>query len=254
MRTLIVIPTYQEAANVAEVLGRTREAAPDAEILVVDDGSPDGTADLVERLGGDMGGVHVLRRTTKSGLGTAYRAGFDWGLERGFEAMVEMDADLQHDPAAVPGLLGGLDDGATSLVIGSRYVAGGTIPQWSWHRRALSRYGNRYAGFVLGLGVLDATSGFRAYRADVLAELDASHFRAQGYAFQIETAYAVHRAGGHIIEIPIAFTERARGQSKMSGRVVGEALVLVTWWAVRDRLLRRGRRRAGGRGRSGVAA
>jgi len=236
MRCLVVIPTYQEAGNVEEVIRRARAALPNDEVLIVDDGSPDGTADLAESLASQMSGVSVLRRSTKEGLGAAYRAGFSWGIERGFEVLVEMDADLQHDPAALPSLVRRVDDGA-DLVIGSRYVEGGSIPSWSWHRRALSRYGNLYAAFVLGLGVSDATSGFRAYRADTLRLLDTSAFRADGYGFQIETAYRVRRSAGRIVEVPIAFADRAVGESKMSWRIVVEALVLVTWWAVRDRLL-----------------
>ena len=238
MRCLVVIPTYQEVGNVEEVLRRSRAALPDGEVLIVDDGSPDGTADRAEELAAELGGVSVLRRQSKDGLGAAYRAGFSWGIERGFEVLVEMDADLQHDPGALPSLLRRIEDGA-DLAIGSRYVPGGSIPAWSWHRRALSRYGNRYAALVLGLPVTDATSGYRAYHANALRLLDTSAFRADGYGFQIETAYRVGRAGGRIVEVPIAFHERVAGTSKMSWRIVLEALVLVTWWACRDRLLPR---------------
>ncbi len=236
----MVLPTYNEAENVREVLTRLRAAAPDTDVLVVDDGSPDGTADLAEELGRELGGVQVERRACKSGLGSAYRHGFRIGMSRGYEALVEMDADLSHDPGVVPTLLAGVADGA-ALVIGSRYVPGGTIPDWSLHRRLLSRWGNRYSGLVLGFGVRDATSGFRAYSADALGKLDLDQVRADGYGFQIEMAYRVHRIGGRIDETPISFTDRVRGESKMSGRIVVEALVLVTWWAIRDRLLRRRR-------------
>jgi glycosyltransferase involved in cell wall biosynthesis len=237
VRCLVVIPTYQEAGNVEEVIHRTRAALAKGEVLIVDDASPDGTADRAEALAARTSGVSVLRRQAKEGLGAAYRAGFSWGLERGFEVLVEMDADLQHDPAALPDLLRRVEDGA-DLVIGSRYVEGGAIPSWSWHRRALSRYGNCYAALVLGLPVTDATSGFRAYDANALRLLDTSAFRADGYSFQIETAYRVSQAGGRIVELPITFGDRAVGESKMSWRIVVEALVLVTWWAARDRLLR----------------
>ncbi len=179
----------------------------------------------------------MLRRRSKDGLGAAYRAGFAWGIAQGFDVLIEMDADLQHDPGALPLLLGAVVEGA-ELAIGSRYVAGGSIPSWSWHRRALSRYGNRYAALVLGLPVADATSGFRAYHSRTLKLLDTSDFRADGYGFQIETAYRISRAGGHIVEVPISFADRTAGESKMSWRIVVEALVLVTWWAVRDRLVR----------------
>ena len=236
----MVLPTYQEAANVVEVLRRVRAAAPGADVLVVDDGSPDGTADLAQAAGRELGGVDVLRRTAKAGLGKAYRAGFAVGLERGYEVLVEMDADLSHDPAALPSLLRAVEDGA-DLAIGSRYVSGGSIPAWSASRRALSRNGNRYAAAALGLGVHDATAGYRAYRATMLDKIDLGAVRADGYGFQIEMTYRVARAGGTIVEVPIVFTDRVLGQSKMSGRIVVEALALVTWWGIRDRVLRRGR-------------
>jgi dolichol-phosphate mannosyltransferase len=238
VRVLVVLPTYEEAANVAEVLRRLRSAAPSADVLVVDDNSPDGTAEIAERLGRELGGVSVLRRPGKAGLGSAYREGFRWGLEAGYDVLVEMDADLSHDPAALPALLDAVSDGA-DLAIGSRYVPGGSIPQWSWHRRALSRWGNRYAAAALRLRVRDATSGYRAYRAAVVAKLDLDTVRADGYGFQIEMAYRVASMGGSITEVPISFTDRVRGASKMSGRIVVEALALVTWWGLRDRLRRR---------------
>jgi len=238
MRCLVVIPTYQEAGNVEQVLRRSRAALPDGEVLIVDDGSPDGTADRAEQVGRELGGVSVLRRQAKVGLGAAYRAGFAWGIEHGFEVMIEMDADLQHDPAALPRLLSTVEEGA-ELAIGSRYAPGGSIPSWSWHRRALSRYGNRYAALVLRLPVTDATSGFRAYHVNALRLLTPSAFRADGYGFQIETAYRVSRAGGRIVEVPISFADRAVGESKMSWRIIAEALVLVSWWAARDQVLHR---------------
>jgi glycosyltransferase involved in cell wall biosynthesis len=176
----------------------------------------------------------VLRRPGKAGLGSAYRHGFRWGLARGFEAMVEMDADLSHDAAQLPQLIGALEDGA-DLAVGSRYVPGGSIPDWSWRRRALSRWGNRYAAALLGLKIADATSGFRAYRASVLADLDSVWVRADGYGFQIEMAYLTARRGYRIVEVPISFTDRTAGESKMSGHIIVEALALVTWWGLRDR-------------------
>jgi dolichol-phosphate mannosyltransferase len=237
-RPLVVLPTYNEVENIADVLGRIRQALPDAHVLVVDDGSPDGTAARAEALGTELGSIEVLRRPGKSGLGSAYRDGFRWGMTAGHDVLIEMDADLSHDPASLPALVAAVAEGA-DLAIGSRYVPGGSIPNWAWHRRALSKWGNRYASFVLGLRVHDATAGFRAYRADRLAEIDLDHVRADGYAFQIEMAYRVTRRGGRIVEVPISFADRIRGTSKMSGRIVVEALVLVTGWAVRDRLLRR---------------
>lgn len=238
MRPLVVLPTYDEADNIGVVLERIRAAVPDAHVLVVDDASPDGTADLAVEAGRRLGHVEVLRRAAKGGLGSAYRTGFRHGLQAGHDVLVEMDADLSHDPDALPELLAAVDAGA-DLAIGSRYVPGGSIPDWSWHRRQLSRWGNRYAGAVLGLGVHDATSGFRAYTAEALARIDFHTVRADGYGFQIEMAYRVQRAGGRVVEIPIAFVDRVRGESKMSGAIVVEALGLVTWWAVRDRILRR---------------
>ena len=238
MRALLVLPTYQEALNLVEVLDRVRAATPDTQVLVVDDGSPDGTADLAETHGAVVGGVEVLRRPAKSGLGSAYRDGFRWGLERGFDVLLEMDSDLSHDPAALPSLLGAIEHGA-DLVIGSRYVPGGSIPAWSWHRRLLSRCGNRYAAGLLGLAVNDSTAGFRAYRATMLERIDLDGVAADGYGFQIEMTYEVVRRGGSVVEVPIAFADRLRGDSKMSGRIVVEAVMLVTWWGLRDRLLRR---------------
>ena len=237
MRTLVVLPTYDEAANISEVLRRLREACPDVAVLVVDDNSPDGTAEIAEEVGAEIGDVDVLRRPGKSGLGSAYRDGVRYGLAHGFDVLVEMDSDLSHDPAALPAILRGIEDGA-DLVIGSRYVRGGSIPDWSWHRRALSKWGNRYAAAVLGFDVRDATSGYRAYRADAMAKIDFHTVRADGYGFQIEMAYRVLATGGTVVEVPISFIDRVRGTSKMSSRIVVEALVLVTWWGVRDRLLR----------------
>lgn len=238
MRTLVVLPTYQEAENIADVLQHVRAAVPAADILVVDDSSPDGTADLARAAAADLGQIEVLVRPAKAGLGQAYRAGFRLGRERGYDVLVEMDSDLSHDPAALPALLEAVEEGA-DLAIGSRYVPGGSMPNWSWHRRALSRSGNRYAALVLGLHVRDATAGFRAYRADMVGKIDIDSVRADGYGFQIEMAHRVAILGGQIREVPIEFVDRVRGASKMSSRIVVEALLLVTWWGVRDRVLRR---------------
>mgnify|MGYP001280179816 FL=1 len=237
MRTLIVLPTFNEADNIVEVLQKLRAVVPEASVLVVDDASPDGTADLVEEVAEQIGDVSVMRRPAKSGLGSAYRDGFRRGLSVGYDVMVEMDSDLSHDPAALPSLLSAVADGA-ALALGSRYIPGGSIPDWSWYRRALSRWGNRYAAAVLGIDVKDATSGYRAYRAEALTNIDFHKVQADGYGFQVEMAYRVLASGGRIVEVPISFTDRVRGESKMSSRIVIEALVLVTWWAIRDRLLR----------------
>ena len=244
MRSLVVLPTYNEAANIAEVLHRIRSSCPDAEVLVVDDASPDGTADIVEALAEDLWGVELLQRSAKGGLGSAYRDGFEKGLEQGFDILVEMDSDLSHDPGALPQLLDAIAQGA-DLVIGSRYVSGGSIPDWSWHRRLLSKWGNRYAGAALGLDVADATSGYRALRASLVSKIDFREVRADGYGFQIEMAYRMQGLGGTVREIPISFVDRVRGNSKMSPRIVVEALVLVTWWGARDRLERLRRFRVG---------
>lgn len=234
---MIVLPTFNEADNIVEVLQKLRAVIPEASMLVVDDSSPDGTADLVEEVAEEIGDVSVMCRPAKSGLGSAYCDGFRHGLAAGYDVMVEMDSDLSHDPAALPSLLAAAADGA-ALALGSRYIPGGSIPDWSWHRRALSRWGNRYAAAVLGIDVNDATSGYRAYRAEALADIDFHTVQADGYGFQIEMAYRVLASGGRIVEVPISFTDRVRGESKMSSRIVIEALVLVTWWAIRDRILR----------------
>jgi dolichol-phosphate mannosyltransferase len=235
VRTLVVTPTYLEAENITEFLTRLRAAVPDADVLVVDDNSPDGTGDLAEQAAKELGRIEVMHRPGKSGLGVAYRAGFAWGLERGYEVLVQIDADLSHDPAALPTLLAALDEGA-DLVIGSRYVPGGSVPHWPLHRRALSRYGNSYTSFVLRTGVRDATAGYRAYRAEILRAVRYDTTRAVGYGFQIELAYRVSRAGGRIVEVPITFTDRVRGHSKMSTKIAAEELLLVTWWGIRDRV------------------
>ena len=231
MDVLVVLPTYNESENIDHVLRRIRTSLPSASVLVVDDGSPDGTADLAEIVAKELGNIDVMRRAGKSGLGSAYRAGFAWGLDRGFDACIEMDADLSHEPEALPSLIAPLTEGR-ELVIGSRYVPGGVIPNWAWHRRLLSRGGNIYASTLLGLGVADATAGFRAYAAPLLRRLDLDAIRAEGYGFQIEMTYAARRAGAPIVEVPIRFVDRVEGESKMSTFIVVEALALVTLWAV----------------------
>jgi dolichol-phosphate mannosyltransferase len=219
------------------VLERTRAALPDADILVIDDGSPDGTAELAEKLGHTLGGIEVLRRPGKSGLGSAYRAGFRIGLARGYDVMIEMDADLSHDPAVLPSLVAAVEGGA-DLAIGSRYVPGGAIPDWKLARRAISRAGGIYSRIMLGLSVQDSTAGFRAYHRDNLSRIDLDHVHADGYGFQVEMTYLTERNGGRIVEVPITFRDRCLGRSKMSGRIVVEALLLVTWWGLRDRVRR----------------
>jgi dolichol-phosphate mannosyltransferase len=244
MKTLVVLPTYNESATIAEVLRRIRAAGlHDVDVLVVDDNSPDGTADLADALASELGGIDVLRRPSKSGLGSAYREGFKLGLAQGYEALVEMDADLSHDPSVLGDLLAGLEGGA-DLVVGTRYMPGGSIPDWSWHRRAISRAGNLYARSMLGLPARDATSGYRAYHRRALERINLTAVRADGYGFQIEMAYKVVRAGGILAEVPIEFHDRTLGRSKMSSRIVVEALVLVTWWGVSARVRDRRKQRA----------
>jgi dolichol-phosphate mannosyltransferase len=235
MRVLVMLPTYNESENIQDVLERTRAALPDADILVIDDGSPDGTADQAEKLGELLGGIDVLRRASKSGLGSAYRAGFRVGLARGYDVMVEMDADLSHDPSVLPELVGAVEHGA-DLAIGSRYVPGGSIPDWKWLRRAISRGGGLYARTMLDLSVHDATAGFRAYHHRNLARIDLHDVRADGYGFQVEMTYLTERNGARIVEVPITFRDRSLGRSKMSSRIVVEAFLLVTWWGLRDRV------------------
>jgi dolichol-phosphate mannosyltransferase len=232
VRVLVVLPTYEEAANIERMIKSVRTALPDAGILVVDDGSPDGTAEIAERVGADVGGVEVMRRTAKSGLGSAYRAGFAWGLDRGWNALVEMDCDFSHDPAALPDLVAPLRSGV-DLSVGSRYVPGGEIPNWSLSRRLISRGGNIYADTLLGLGIKDSTSGFRAYRAEILRKIDLGAVKAEGYGFQIEMVHQVINQGGKVAEVPICFVDRVEGESKMSTSIVVEAFLLVTLWSAR---------------------
>ena len=238
LRPLIVLPTYNEADNIAEILRRVRAVVPQAGILVDDDSSPDGTADIVWARISEVGQVDIVSRPRKSGLGSAYRDGFKWGRTRGFDVLMEMDSDFSHDPADIPRLLKGIDDGA-DLVIGSRYVTGGEIPHWPWHRRALSKYANRYSAAMLRLGIRDLTAGYRAYRGEMLDRIDLDAVRAEGYGFQVEMTYFVADAGGRIVEVPIKFVDRVRGTSKMSMNIVVEAMALVTWWGIRDRVKRR---------------
>jgi len=244
MKTLVVLPTYNESATIAEVLRRIRATGlHGVNVLVVDDNSPDGTADLVDALAAELGGIEVLRRPAKAGLGSAYREGFKVGLTQNYEALVEMDADLSHDPSVLGDLLAEIEAGA-DIVIGTRYMPGGSIPAWSWHRRAISRFGNLYARLLLDLPARDATSGYRAYHRRALERINLTAVRADGYGFQIEMAYKVVRGGGILAEVPIEFCDRTLGRSKMSSRIVAEALVLVTWWGLSGRLRARRKQRA----------
>ena len=242
-RVWVTVPTFEEAENIELLVRRVRESLPHAHILVVDDNSHDGTAEKAEALGAELGGIEVLRRPHKLGLGSAYRAGHAVGIARGFDVLVQIDADLSHDPADLPRLLAAIERGA-DLAVGSRYAPGGSVPNWPKHRLALSVAGNRYTSLCLGIDVRDATAGYRAYRASALRAVDFETTHSTGYGFQIEMTYRVLAAGGRLEEIPIAFTDRVRGHSKMSWRIIAEAMLLVTWWGLRDRVLRRRRRDA----------
>jgi dolichol-phosphate mannosyltransferase len=234
-QALVIIPTYNERDTIAEAIRRLLDAAGDSvQILVVDDSSPDGTGALVRDLQSGCPSLHLLQRHRKLGLGTAYVEGFRKGMADGYWALVEMDADLSHDPAAVPNLLAALD--RADLAIGSRYVPGGEVQDWSVTRKWLSYAGNVYARAWLGFRIQDSTSGFRAYRADFLEKQNLATVVSHGYGFQIEMARRIYRAGGRIVEVPITFTDRTLGRSKMSKRIAIEAIASVTLWGLRDRL------------------
>ena len=227
MSVLVIVPTYNERDNIRPIVSAVRDHGYD--VLVVDDGSPDGTGEIADELAEADEGVHVLHRTTKEGLGPAYAAGFARGLSMGAEILCEMDADFSHDPADLPRLVAAVRDGA-DLAIGSRYVEGGGTDGWPWHRIAISRGGNRYASMMLGVHVADATAGFRAFRDTTLRKVDPSTCEASGYGFQVEMAWRTEQAGLTIVEVPITFRDRRYGESKMSGRIAAEAMMLVTKW------------------------
>lgn len=235
MRSLVVVPTYQEAANVERFVRAVRASAPETDILVADDNSPDGTGELADKVAADLGRVDVLHRPGKEGLGAAYREGFRWGLDRGYEVITQMDCDFSHDPAMITTLLDAVADGV-DCAIGSRYVPGGSTPGWPLHRRLLSRYGNRYTSAVLQLGIRDATGGFRAYRAETLERIRIDETRANGYAFQSEVALLMVQAGLRLEEIPITFVDREYGTSKMSVKIMAESMARVTTWGIRARM------------------
>jgi dolichol-phosphate mannosyltransferase len=237
MRVLVVVPTYDERENVELLLPAVRAAVPDADILVVDDSSPDGTGEAVTRLGAELGQITLLSRPGKQGLGSAYRHGFDYALDRGYDVVVSMDVDLSHDPKVLTEFIRLVEAGADA-VIGSRYVPGGATVDWPLYRRALSRWGNRYTSFVLRLQVRDCTSGYRAYRAGALKEIDPGSTTADGYAFLTELVRRLVRADLRVMETPIVFRDRRFGTSKMSGRIVAESMWLVTSWALRDAVRR----------------
>jgi dolichol-phosphate mannosyltransferase len=233
-RVLVIVPTYNEVENLERILERLHASVPSAHALVVDDRSPDGTGDLAEKLAQLDPRVHLLRRAAKAGLGPAYVAGFRWARENGYDVVVEMDADGSHAPEQLPQLLAALD--SADLVLGSRYVPGGAVADWPVRRLLLSRIGNRYTRWALRLPLNDATGGFRAARGELIDALPFDDVASQGYCFQVDWAWRAVRAGARVSEVPITFTERAFGRSKMSGSIVGEALVRVTVWGLQDRL------------------
>jgi dolichol-phosphate mannosyltransferase len=230
----VVIPTYNERDNIERILGRLFSAVPAAHALVVDDASPDGTGKIAESMGEDDPRVHVLHRPEKAGLGAAYIAGFDWGLARGYDVLVEMDADGSHAPEQLPLLLAALEH--ADVILGSRWVDGGTVVNWPKTREVISRGGNLYARLALGMPLHDATGGYRAYRRAVLEAVDYAAVASQGYCFQVDLAWRAVRGGFRVVEVPITFAERERGESKMSGAIVREAFVRVTQWGTAHRI------------------
>ncbi|NKQ52169.1 polyprenol monophosphomannose synthase [Amycolatopsis sp. K13G38] len=243
---LVVIPTYNERENLAPILRRLHEALPNVHALVVDDGSPDGTGELADKLAADDKRIQVMHRTEKAGLGAAYVAGFRWGLERDYATIVEMDADGSHAPEDLPRMLEALTD--ADLVLGSRYVPGGSVVNWPLRREILSRVANIYSRLALGWKINEYTAGFRAYRREVLEKLPLDEIASRGYCFQIDLAWRTLQSGFEVVQVPITFTERELGESKMSGAVIREAMLRVGIWGTKHRLqqvrnlvLRRGR-------------
>jgi len=232
-RVIMVIPTYNEAANLDWIVERLRRAEPGVDILVVDDNSPDGTGKLADEIAARDPQVHVLHRTVKNGLGAAYLEGFAWALEHDYDVIGEMDADGSHQPEELHRLLTALR--RADLVIGSRYVRGGSVVNWPLSRQALSRGGNLYVRLLLGIGVRDATAGYRLFRRETLEKIDLASVESAGYVFQTDLATRTVRAGLVVKEVPIQFVERVRGDSKMSGAVASESLKLVTRWGIRER-------------------
>jgi dolichol-phosphate mannosyltransferase len=230
----VIIPTYDERENLPLILDRLLTAVPAVNVLVADDGSPDGTGKVADDIAARDGRVHVMHRATKDGLGAAYIAGFGWGLERGYDVLVEMDADGSHQPEQLPSLLGAL--AKADVALGSRWVSGGSVVNWPLHRKALSRGGNLYVRALLGMPIGDATGGFRAYRASALRSLDLQDVASLGYCFQVDLVWRVVLAGLTVVEVPITFVERTIGDSKMSQDIVKESLRKITMWGARYRL------------------
>jgi dolichol-phosphate mannosyltransferase len=248
-RVCVCVPTYDEAGNVEMIVRRLRAAVPSAEVLVIDDASPDGTGRIADRLADDDPQVHVLHRPGKQGLGPAYLSGFRWALERGYDAVVEIDADGSHQPEQLPSLLAAAAE--ADVVIGSRWVRGGSVHNWPLHRRALSVGANTYARLALGIPVRDATAGFRVYRLGALSTMDTDAVASQGYCFQVDLTLRALDRGLSVVEVPVAFVEREVGTSKMDDSIVREAALRVGVWGVQRRTrqlrerLRRVRRSTG---------
>jgi dolichol-phosphate mannosyltransferase len=235
-RPLVIIPTYDERENIRDILQHVFRLRPAFDVLVVDDGSPDGTGDIVEAMRAEFPGrLHLMRRSGKLGLGTAYIAGFTWALERHYDHVIEMDADFSHDPNDLPRLLAACESPGVGMSVGSRYVKGGRVRDWSWHRIAISWSASLYVRLVLGIGVRDTTAGFVCYTRDTLAALPLDEIRFVGYAFQIEMKYRVHTLGRRIVEIPITFIDRVKGRSKMSMGIFHEAFLGVITMRLRIR-------------------
>lgn len=238
---LVIIPTYNEKGNIRSIVGRVRAAVPEAHVLIADDNSPDGTGQLGDELADADDHVHVLHRRGKEGLGAAYVAGFSWGIEHGYQVLVEMDADGSHLPEQLPRLLDKLRH--ADLVLGSRWVDGGMTHNWPKSREVLSRGGNWYIRHALAVPIKDATGGYRAYRSTTLQAIDYQSVGSAGYVFQVDLAYRAVQAGLHVAEVPIDFHEREIGESKMSSSIVREALVRVTGWGFMERRTKSGRQR-----------
>jgi dolichol-phosphate mannosyltransferase len=236
-RVVVIIPTYNERENLDPIVARVRSSVPQADVLVVDDNSPDGTGEVADKLATADQQIFVLHRPGKGGLGAAYLAGFGWALGRGYAAMIEMDADGSHQPEDLPRLLRALE--GADLVIGSRWIPGGTVRNWPKSREFLSRGANTYARLMLRVPVRDTTAGYRAYRAETLRAISLDTVRSQGYCFQIDLTLRAVNAGLTVLEVPITFIDRARGASKMSRAVMAEAFWRVAQWGVADRLHRR---------------
>ncbi|WP_394161368.1 polyprenol monophosphomannose synthase [Galactobacter valiniphilus] len=234
MRVLTIIPTYNELESLPKTVGRLRAACPEVDVLIADDNSPDGTGELADRLSAEDANIHVLHRKGKEGLGAAYLAGFAWGLERGYDVLVEMDADGSHQPEQLPRLLQASEAGA-DLVIGSRWVPGGEVVNWPLSRKLISRTGSFVSRFFLGLKLRDITAGYRAYKASTLRGLDLGAVDSVGYGFQVDMTFRTARAGFSITEVPITFVEREFGESKMSGSIIQEAGVNVVKWGLAAR-------------------